>query len=69
MPKKKKKWNLLFCGFDPQGTETESEKIDKYLDLARELNIPEEYVDDRCTNCCWCAWNGPEFEIKLFESG
>ena len=33
----------------------ESEKIDKYLDLARELKKTIEYVSDGDTNCNWCA--------------
>ena len=35
----------------------ENEKVNKYLDLARELKIVNfEGVDD--TNCSWCPWKG-----------
>ena len=33
----------------------ESEKIDKYLDLARELKKTMEDESDGDTNCNWCA--------------
>ena len=36
----------------------ESEKRDKYLDLARELKKNMEYDGD--TNCGWCAWNNSQ---------
>ena len=34
----------------------ENEKIDKYLDFARELK--RAVVDEGDTNCIWCLWNG-----------
>ena len=39
----------------------ENEKIDKYLDLTRELKkVAEHYSDgDGDTNRSWCIWNGP----------
>ena len=38
----------------------ESEKIDKYLDLAREIKKAMEHEDDNDTNWSWCLWNGPQ---------
>ena len=35
----------------------ESEKRDKYLDLARELKKTVEHAGDNYTNCNWCVWN------------
>ena len=35
----------------------ECEKMDKYLDLARELKKTMEHEGDNCTNCNWCVWN------------
>ena len=35
----------------------ESEKRDKYLDLARELKKTVEHECDVYTNCNWCSWN------------
>ena len=34
----------------------ESEKKDKYLDLARELKKTVERKSDGYTNCNWCFW-------------
>ena len=34
----------------------ESEKKDKYLDLARELKKTVEHESDNYTNCNWCSW-------------
>ena len=34
----------------------EHEKIDKYLDLARELKKTVENEGDSDTNCNWCTW-------------
>ena len=34
----------------------ESEKKDKYLDLARELKKTVEHESDGDTNCNWCSW-------------
>ena len=36
----------------------ETEKKDKYLDLARELKKTMEHVGDNFTNCDWCFWHG-----------
>ena len=33
----------------------ESEKKDKYLDLARELKKAVEHESNGCTNCDWCV--------------
>ena len=42
-----------------------SQKIDKYLDLARELRKTVENEDDDDNNWCWFAWNSPKcFERK-----
>ena len=42
----------------------ESEKRDKYLDLARELKKKNkktmEHEGDGDTNCNWCTWNNPQ---------
>ena len=35
----------------------ESEKKDKYLDLAREFKKAVEHAGDNYTNCDWCVWN------------
>ena len=58
----------------------ESEKIDRYLDLARELNPPPQplqnkktnnkkqtvdYEGDVDTNYNWCAWNGSQGFVKI----
>ena len=37
----------------------ESEKIDKYLDHARELKKAVKREDDPDTDCNWCAWTIP----------
>ena len=34
----------------------ENEKMDKYLDLARELKKTVEHESDDYTNCNWCSW-------------
>ena len=34
----------------------ESEKKDKYLDLAWELKKTMEHEGDNYTNCDWCFW-------------
>ena len=33
----------------------ESEKKDKYLDLARELKKAEKHESNDCANCDWCV--------------
>ena len=40
----------------------ESEKIDKYLDLAREILKKKavEHEIDSDDTCSWCNWNGPQ---------
>ena len=35
----------------------ESEKMGKYLDLAREVKKAVEYEGDNDTICSWSAWN------------
>ena len=46
----------------------ESEKRDKYVDLAKELEKKSmEYENDSDTNCKWCAWNGPKSLWKGIE--
>ena len=49
---------------DHRGEIKVSEKIDKYLDLARELKRTGQYVGDGDINCHWCAWNGPQRLVK-----
>ena len=41
---------------DPRLELKESEKKDKYLDLARELKKTVEHESDVYTNCNWCFW-------------
>ena len=41
-----------------------SEKIDKYLDLARELKTTIEYEGDGDINCTWCALKVPKGLVK-----
>ena len=38
----------------------ESEKEDKNLDLARELETKVEHESDNYTNCNWCSWHRPQ---------
>ena len=38
----------------------ESKKIEKYLDLGRELKKTIGHKSDSDTNCCWSTWNGPQ---------
>ena len=38
----------------------ENEKMDKYLDLARELKKLWNMKSESDTNCSWCTWNGPK---------
>ena len=42
----------------------ESEKKDKYLDLARELKKTMEHESDSYTNCNWCFWYSHQRIIK-----
>ena len=42
----------------------ESEKKDKYLDLARELKKTLEYEGDNYTNRDWCFWYSHQKIIK-----
>ena len=49
----------LFRGFCCS-SRPQSEKIDKYLDLARELKNQLWNVSDSDTNCSWCTWNGSQ---------
>ena len=37
----------------------ENEKIDKYLELARELKKTMEHEGDGDINCNWCTQNNP----------
>ena len=42
---------------DPRVKLKESEKKDKYLDIASKLKKKNvEYESDDCTNCNWCFW-------------
>ena len=42
----------------------ESEKIDKCLDLARELKKAMEHDSDGDTICGWYSWNNPQVVVK-----
>ena len=42
----------------------ESEKKDKYLDLARELKKNVEHESDNYTNCDWCFWYSHQRILK-----
>ena len=42
----------------------ESEKRDKYLDLARE-QITMEHEGDGDTNCDWCTWDNSQKTSKV----
>ena len=54
--------NLPSCDADPKEKIKESEKIDKYLNLAREMKkeTTVEHEGDGDTNCSRCTWNGPQ---------
>ena len=45
----------------------ESENVDKYLELARELKKNVDRAGDDDTYCSWYTWNGPHKSEK--ESG
>ena len=45
----------------------ELEKIDKYLDLSRELKKAMEHECDGNTNCNWCVWNDTKGLVKWLE--
>ena len=66
--KKKKKRRTCCLDFiipaDHRVKIKESEKIDKYLDLAWELKTAE-YTGDSDTNNNWCVWNG----LQRIEKG
>ena len=47
----------------------ESKKIDKHLDLARELKKNVEYVGDGDTNCSLCTGNTPQSIRKRIGTG
>ena len=57
---KEKKENLQNVDFavstDHRVKLKESQKRDKYLNLARELKKTEEHENDVYTNCNWCSW-------------
>ena len=57
--KKKKIYHLMHCtiSVDPRVKVKESEKINKYLDLARELKKTVGHTGDGDTNCSWCTQN------------
>ena len=54
----KKKENLQIVDFavpaDYRINQKESEKKDKYLDLAREFKKAVEHESNDCANCDWC---------------
>ena len=43
---------------------TEREKMNKSLDIVRELKTSEEYACDGDTSCNWCTWNGSQMIEK-----
>ena len=45
----------------------ESEKIDKYMDLAREVKQTVEQEDDGVTNSSRCTWNATQKPGKSLE--
>ena len=49
----------------PQSENEKSEKINKYVDLARELKKLWKLLGDADTNCSWCSWNG----LQRIEKG
>ena len=49
---------------DPKLKLKESEKKDKYLDLAGELKKTVEHESDFYTNCNWCFWYSHRRIIK-----
>ena len=57
----KKKRNCIIVDFavpaDHKIKQKESEKNDKYLDLARELKKTVEHADENYTNCNRRVWN------------
>ena len=62
--KKKRKKKKITCKIvdfavlaDQRIKLTESEKKDKYLDLARKKEKTMEHKSDNYTNCNWCVWN------------
>ena len=70
----KKKRNCILQDFtvsaDNRVKIKESEKINKYLDLPRELKKAVEHEGEDDTNCSWCTWNGPKrLEIKTEGTG
>ena len=58
--KKKKRIVDLAIPADHRVKLKESEKRDKYLDLAIELKKTMEHEGDSDTNCNWCTWNNPQ---------
>ena len=42
----------------------ESEKRDKYLDLAREQKNAMQHEGGGDINCSWCTWNNPHSTDK-----
>ena len=55
---KKRTWQIADLGIpaDHIVTLKESEKRNKYLDLARELKETMEHESSGDTNCKWCTW-------------
>ena len=46
----------------------ENEKVDNYLDLARELKRKDsEDMSNSNTNCNWCILDGPQKSEKIQE--
>ena len=52
---------------DLRMTVKESEKIDKYLNLIRDLKNSVEYEGNSDTNWSWYSWNGPQSLEKRWE--
>ena len=61
-------WSSGFCcSSEPKVEIKESEMIDKYLELARELKMAVEHEGDDDTNFSWCVWNCPQRIGKKIE--
>ena len=60
---KKKRTNYLMDFTIPADRKMkikESEKIDKFLNLNKELKNAVALVGNSDTSYCWCTWNGPQ---------
>ena len=58
--------NCCSCGPESENLK-KSKKINKYLDLAREIVKAMEHAGDDDTNCNWFPWNNPKTFARLNE--